>query len=40
MKGARSFLDDVPVIGRIGAGRKEAVQKGFNKAVGDTFRGR
>jgi hypothetical protein len=37
VKGARSFLDDVPLIGQIGKKNKEAIQQGFNKAVGETF---
>lgn len=37
VRGARSFLDDVPLIGRIGGDRKAAVQEGFNAAVGKTF---
>jgi hypothetical protein len=37
VKGARSFLDDVPGIGAIGSRQREAVQQGYNKAVGGTF---
>jgi hypothetical protein len=37
VKAARSFLDDTILIGRIGQNRKDAVQKGFNKAVGEKF---
>jgi hypothetical protein len=37
IKGARSVLNDVPVIGGIGTRQKQAVQEGFNQAVGSTF---
>jgi hypothetical protein len=37
VKGARSFLDDVPVIGRSGANQTQAKQDAFNKAVGGIF---
>lgn len=37
VRGARSALDDLPVIGRMGARAKDGVQQGFNKAVGATF---
>lgn len=37
VKAARSFLDDTVLIGRIGQNRKDAIQKGFNKAVGKRF---
>ncbi len=37
VKGARSFLDDTLLVGRIGNKRKDAVQEGFNRAVGQTF---
>lgn len=37
VKGARSVLDDLPVVGRIGANQQEAKQAAFNRAVGSTF---
>lgn len=37
VKAARSVLNDLPVTGAMGAADKEAVQRGFNRAVGDTF---
>lgn len=37
VKGARSVLDDIPFIGRIGDAQKQAKQAGFNRAVGRTF---
>lgn len=36
-KALRSILNDAPLTGSIGAAQKEAVQEGFNKAVGGTF---
>lgn len=36
-KALRSILNDAPLTGSIGAAQKEAVQEGFNKAVGSTF---
>lgn len=33
VKGARSFLDDVPLIGRIGNKSSDRVQEGFNRAI-------
>lgn len=36
-KALRSILNDAPLTGGIGAAQKEAVQEGFNKAVGGTF---
>lgn len=37
VKGARSALDDVPLIGNRGRAQKEAVQSAFNREVGKTF---
>jgi hypothetical protein len=37
VKAARSVLNDMPLIGRIGDAQKEAVQGAYNKAVGGTF---
>lgn len=37
VKGARSFLNDLPVIGRPGQALKDKQTKAFNKAVGATF---
>lgn len=37
VKAARSFLDDAPLTGGMGAARKEAQQQAFNRAVGETF---
>jgi hypothetical protein len=37
VKGARSALDDVPLIGNRGRAQKEAVQAAFNREVGKTF---
>lgn len=37
VKGARSALDDVPLIGNRGRTQKEAVQSAFNREVGKTF---
>lgn len=36
-KGARSMLDDLPFIGRIGANQQAAKQEAFNAAIGSTF---
>ena len=36
-KATRTVLNDLPIIGNIGNKQKEAVQEGFNKAVGSTF---
>ena len=38
VKAARSFLDDVPFIGSIGASQNNAKQEAFNAAVGGKFR--
>jgi len=37
VKGLRSILNDLPITGAMGASDKEAVQQGFNRAVGNTF---
>lgn len=37
VKGARSALDDVPIIGNRGQAQREAVQAAFNREVGKTF---
>lgn len=37
IKSTRSFLNDLPIIGRSGDALKEAQTKAFNKAVGGTF---
>lgn len=37
VKATRSVLNDTPFIGRIGDAQRDAVQEGFNKAVGSTF---
>lgn len=37
IKGLRSILNDVPLVGGVGAAQRENVQAGFNKAVGNTF---
>jgi hypothetical protein len=37
VKGARSALDDSWIVGGLGRSRKDAVQSGFNRAVGETF---
>ncbi len=37
LKATRSVLDDVPLIGKAGAQSREAIQDGFNRAVGQTF---
>jgi hypothetical protein len=37
IKAARSVLNDAPLTGGIGARQRDAVQEGFNKAVGGTF---
>lgn len=37
LKATQSILNDAPIIGGVGAKHKEAVQAGFNKAVGQTF---
>jgi hypothetical protein len=37
VKGLRSVLNDTPFVGRIGQRQGEAVQQGFNRAVGETF---
>jgi hypothetical protein len=37
LKGLRSMLNDVPVLGGIGEAQGAAAQQGFNKAVGQTF---
>lgn len=37
VKAARSVLNDAPLTGGIGARQRDAVQEGFNKAVGNTF---
>lgn len=36
-KAARTILNDAPIIGRVGDKQKEAIQEGFNAAVGGTF---
>ena len=37
VRGARSALDDVPVIGNLGQAQRAAVQSAFNREVGKTF---
>lgn len=37
VKAARSVLNDVPLVGRVGDTQKAATQAAFNKAVGTTF---
>lgn len=37
VRALRSFLNDVPVIGGIGERQGQALQQGFNRAVGRTF---
>lgn len=37
LKATQSILNDSPLIGGVGAKHREAVQAGFNKAVGQTF---
>lgn len=37
VKGARSALDDIPLIGSRGKAQKEAVQAAFNREIGKTF---
>jgi hypothetical protein len=37
VKALRSVLNDAPLTGAIGSNQKEAVQRGFNRAVGQTF---
>jgi len=37
VKGARSVLDDVPLIGNLGQRQRQAVQSAFNREIGKTF---
>lgn len=37
MGGLRSVMNDLPLIGKIGANANDAAQQGLNKAVGNTF---
>lgn len=37
IKGARSALDDVPLIGNLGRRQREAMQSAFNREIGKTF---
>ena len=37
VRATRSFLNDVPFVGSVGAGQNEAKTQAFNKAVGSTF---
>lgn len=37
VKAARSVLNDAPIVGAVGEAQGNAVQSGFNRAIGETF---